>query len=144
MRGVLRRNPQKAGSKRGRTCLRRIRQIPAMPTPLTSFGRNGSGRTRLRASGSTRKFARIRRSMTPRMTGILIVRLLVSVDELLSTINYSAAAKKVHDLSAHPRAWSSPFAGWQDRRNMTTAGLDLAQFNDNAQFEVQHGDVKGG
>jgi len=56
-------------------CLRRIRQIRAIPASFTSLGRNGSGKTRLKTPGSTLKFTKILRSMTPRMIGILIFSL---------------------------------------------------------------------
>jgi hypothetical protein len=46
--------PRKAGKRRGRTCLSRIKQMPPIPTPLTICGRNGSGKTLSRASGATR------------------------------------------------------------------------------------------
>ena len=47
--------PVKLGGKgSGRTCFRRIRQMPAIPHSWTSLGRKGSGRSLARISGSTR------------------------------------------------------------------------------------------
>src|SRR5262245_55290878 len=64
--------PMAVGKMRGRMCFSRIKQMPAMPTPRTSLGRNGGGRIRARTSGLTWKLTRMRRSINPRITGIFM------------------------------------------------------------------------
>ena len=46
--------PSQEGQNRGRTFFKRIRQMPTMPTPCTTLGRKGAGRSGARTSGSTR------------------------------------------------------------------------------------------
>ncbi|QDV26031.1 hypothetical protein Q31a_44010 [Aureliella helgolandensis] len=47
--------------------------MPAIPYPATVCGRKGAGKIVARIRGSTRKFAKIRRSIVPRIVGIRTV-----------------------------------------------------------------------
>jgi len=63
MGGVLTGDPQGGRSPAGRIPPSRMRQMPAMPKSPTNTGRKGFSRILARASGSTRKLTRMRRSM---------------------------------------------------------------------------------
>ena len=64
--------PTISGIALGRICSRRIRQIPAIARPFCNLGRKRAGISRCIACASTRKLARMRRRITPWMTGSLI------------------------------------------------------------------------